>query len=94
MKIDEQLVKKVAAIARINLTELELTKFTEDFKDILKDFSALKKVNTDKVEPTFCPTDLQNIYRQDAVGKCLTKQKALYNTKHKEKGFFKGPKTI
>jgi aspartyl-tRNA(Asn)/glutamyl-tRNA(Gln) amidotransferase subunit C len=94
MKIDKLLVKKVAAIARINLTEQELTSFTQDFKDILKDFSALRKINTDKVVPTYCPIDLQNIYRPDSVGKCLTKQKALSNTKHKEKGFFKGPKTI
>ena len=94
MKIDKLLVKKVAAIARINLSEQELIRFTQDFKNILKDFSELRKIDTDSVEPTFCPIVLKNIYRQDSVGKCLTKQKALSNTKHKEKGFFKGPKTI
>ncbi|MBT3940794.1 Asp-tRNA(Asn)/Glu-tRNA(Gln) amidotransferase subunit GatC [Candidatus Woesearchaeota archaeon] len=94
MKVDRQLVKKVAAIARINLTESELAKFTDDFKDILQDFSVLSKIDTDKVVPTFCSADLQNVYRQDRVDKCLIRQKALVNTKHKENGFFKGPKTV
>ena len=44
MKIDKELVKKVAKLARLNLTEKEASKFADDFKEILHDFSKLKKM--------------------------------------------------
>jgi aspartyl-tRNA(Asn)/glutamyl-tRNA(Gln) amidotransferase subunit C len=94
MKIDKELVRKVSKIARLALSEQEVKQFSEDFEDILQDFSKLKKINTDNVEPSFDPVAIQNVFRSDIVEKCLTNSEAQSNTKSKEKGFFKGPKTI
>ncbi|MFA4820401.1 MAG: Asp-tRNA(Asn)/Glu-tRNA(Gln) amidotransferase subunit GatC [Candidatus Aenigmatarchaeota archaeon] len=35
---------------------------------------------------------MENVLREDAPEKCLSNEEALKNTKHKEKGFFKGPR--
>ncbi|MBT3583149.1 Asp-tRNA(Asn)/Glu-tRNA(Gln) amidotransferase subunit GatC [Candidatus Woesearchaeota archaeon] len=94
MKINKELVKKVAKIARLTLSEQEVKQFSEDFNDILQDFSKLKKINTDNVEPSFDPIAIQNVLRLDNVERCLSNSDALSNTKSKENGFFKGPKTI
>jgi aspartyl-tRNA(Asn)/glutamyl-tRNA(Gln) amidotransferase subunit C len=94
MKIDKDLVKKVAKIARLNLTEPEIKKFESDFKDVLAEFSKLNKINTDNIKPTFSALELANVSRKDEVKKCLTNAEALSNTKNKEQGFFKGPKTL
>ena len=94
MKINKELVKKVAKISRISITEKEVSRFADDFKAILRDFSKLKKINTDCVKPTFSGFELQNVMRDDRTKKCLSNEQALSNTKNQENGFFKGPKTI
>ena len=92
--IEKKTVKKVADLARINLTEKELEKFSKDLESILEAFKKLDKVNTDKVKPSFQPTPIKNVFRKDEVKKGLTQEEALANTKNKEKGYFKGPKAV
>jgi aspartyl-tRNA(Asn)/glutamyl-tRNA(Gln) amidotransferase subunit C len=94
MKIDKELVRKVARISRIEINERELKKFAEDFKEVLADFSKLKKINTDDVEPTFLGFELMSVMRDDISGKCLRAKYVFLNTENKENGFFKGPKTL
>jgi len=94
MKIKKEIVENVARIARLDLTQKEVEKFEEDFRDILKDFSKLKKVSTDCVKPTFSTLEFGLHMSSDCVQKSITNSQALSNTKNKEKGFFKGPKTI
>ncbi|MBR9678042.1 MAG: Asp-tRNA(Asn)/Glu-tRNA(Gln) amidotransferase subunit GatC [Nanoarchaeota archaeon] len=87
-------VKKVAGVARLNLTKAETKKFSKEVKDILKMFSELDKVNVSGVEPSFHVIKTFNVVREDRVEKSLTNKEALANTEHKEKGFFKGPKSV
>lgn len=94
MKIDKELIKRVASNARINLTEKEVRNFIPEFKEILDVFSKISKVNTKGVKESFHPVDIKNNVREDKVEKCLTQDEALRNTKHKKDGYFKGPKAI
>jgi aspartyl-tRNA(Asn)/glutamyl-tRNA(Gln) amidotransferase subunit C len=94
MKIDKELILSVAKNARLNLSEKEINEFLPELKEILESFSKLDKVNTKKVEPAFNPIELKNIYREDEVEKSLSQEEALKNTKHKNNGYFKGPKAI
>ena len=94
MKIDETLIKRVAANARLNLTEAEIKEFLPQLKEILDTFSKLNEINTDKIQPSFQPIELVNITREDKPGISLTQDEALANTKHKKDGFFRGPKAI
>jgi aspartyl-tRNA(Asn)/glutamyl-tRNA(Gln) amidotransferase subunit C len=94
MNIDKDLIKKVAKIARLNLTESEIKEFLPQLKEILNSFSVMNDINTDNIKPAFQPIEIKNIYREDKIEKSLTQQGALSNTKHKKDGFFKGPKAI
>jgi len=94
MKLDKELIEKVASVARLNLTDAEIKKLLPELKDILNAFSKIDKVNTDKVKPSFQPVELKNALRKDKKGKCLTQEEALSNTEHKKDGYFKGPKAI
>ncbi len=91
MKIDKELVEKVAKIARLNLSDEEKEKFAKDFKEILAAFSKLDKVDTSKTSPTLQPVRIEASYLHDVPGECLSQSEALANTKHKEGGYFKGP---
>ena len=90
--VSEKMVKKVAEVARLQLTEKERKQFRKDLQDILKAFSVLDKVP--KAEPSFQPIEIKNTTRKDEVEPSLTQKEALANTSLKEKGFFKGPRVV
>lgn len=94
MKIDKELILKVAKNARINLSAKEVNEFVPQFKDILSYFSVLNQVDVKNTKPSFQPIAVKNVFREDEVGKCLSQDEALSNTKHKKDGFFKGPKAF
>ncbi len=94
MKVDKELIEKVASVARLKLTESEIKKFMPQMKDILDAFSKIDKVNTDKAKPSFQPVEMKNSLREDKKGKCLSQEEALSNTEHKKDGYFKGPRAV
>ena len=94
MKIDKQLVERVAKNARLELTESEIKELLPQLKEILEYFSEIEKAQTEKLQTTFHPVEIKNITREDISKKSLTQQEVLQNTKHKQDGYFKGPKTI
>ncbi|MFH1641624.1 MAG: Asp-tRNA(Asn)/Glu-tRNA(Gln) amidotransferase subunit GatC [Nanoarchaeota archaeon] len=94
MKVDKELVRNVASVARLRLTNEEIEKFAPQLKEILDAFSKLDEVDTDNVIPSFQPVELKNVMRDDKVGESLSQEKALKNTIHKKDGYFKGPKVV
>ena len=92
MKITEETVKHVAAVARLNLTASECRRFQKDLTEILAAFRTLDEAPT--AEPSFQPIPMENIMREDIIEEPLPRDVAMKNTKHREKGFFKGPKAI
>lgn len=91
-KITEETVEHVAAIARIKLTPSELKRMQKDLTEILAAFKTLDEAPS--AEPSFQPVPMENVMREDIIEEPLPRDIALKNTKHKEKGFFKGPKAI
>ncbi len=94
MKIDRELIEKVAKISRLNLKDEEKEQFIKDFKDIIDTLSKLNKINTDNVELSVQPVRVENVFREDNIEKSLDEKEIFLNAKHKEKGFFKGPKIL
>lgn len=93
MQITPEIVKHVAAAARLELTEAEIKKFAKDLNNILLAFKDIDKVKA-RAEPSFQPLEIKDVLRNDKTEKCLTQEQALANTKHKESGFFKGPRAV
>ncbi len=92
--VDRETVKKVAALARVKITEEETEKFAKEFKAILGFFSEIDKIKTGKAEPAFQPVEIKNILREDKPQICLTTEQALKNTIHKKDKYFKGPRVV
>ena len=92
-KIDRETVMHVARLARLHLSKKEVKKYQKDMNEILKAFSEIKKVNTGR-KASLNPLDVKDVMRKDEQEKSLPREAALGNTKHKEKGFFKGPKAV
>lgn len=90
--ISKNLINQVAKISRIDLTEEETEKFTNQIKDVLEAFKTIEKTDTKNVEPSFQPLEIKNIWRQDKPKKW--DWNPLSNTKNKEKNHFKGPRSV
>ncbi len=87
MTVDDEEVRHVAELARVDLEDDEVERFTEQFADILEYFEALDDVP--EVEPD---PELANVMRPDEVTEGLTQEEALRNAPETEDGYFKGPK--
>jgi len=85
--VDPEEVRHVADLARVDLDDDEVERFTEQFADILSYFEAL-----DEVPETDRETELANVMRPDEAHDCLSQDEALENAPDSETGHFKGPK--
>lgn len=64
--IDNETVKNLSELARIELTDEEVAKIKTDLEKILKFMDKLSEVDTNGIEPTFhVASDLVNVSRPD-----------------------------
>ena len=94
VKVDKELLLKVAKNARLNLSEAEVKKFLPQLQEILQAFSKIDELKVEKAKPSFQPLELKNIWREDQIQKNFSQEEALSLTKHKKEGYFKGPKVV
>ena len=85
--VDDEEVRHVASLARVDLEEREVERFADQFADILGYFEALDDVPDIEGE-----ADLANVMRPDEVREGLTREEALSNAPQTEDGQFKGPR--
>jgi aspartyl-tRNA(Asn)/glutamyl-tRNA(Gln) amidotransferase subunit C len=85
--VEREAVEHVADLARVDLDDAEVERFTEQFGEILAAFEAL-----DEVPETDRDAELTNVMRPDEVREGLSQAEALQNAPDSEDGQFKGPK--
>lgn len=94
MKVDRDLLLKVAGTARIELTEEEIEEFVPQLSEVLETFSVLDQIDTEGLSPSYQPVKLRNALREDGVVSSLSQEDALRNAKHTKDGYFLGPKAM
>lgn len=75
MSLSKEEVKKVAKLARVELSEDEVTKFQTQLSGILEYIDQLGEVKTEGVEETAQVTGLENVFRPDEVKDCPEDQR-------------------
>lgn len=94
MEIDAALIRKVAKVARLDLSDDEVKKFIPQFKEIIDQFSKLRKADVSGVEPVFHPVEIEGRERPDQEEPVLDRNQALSLTPHRQDSYFKGPKVM
>lgn len=92
-KITTDTVIHVARLARINISEADARKYQKELNEILAAFRALKGVKK-STKPSFHPLAVKDVTRKDEVEESFYQEQALANARHKEKGYFKGPRSV
>jgi aspartyl-tRNA(Asn)/glutamyl-tRNA(Gln) amidotransferase subunit C len=79
IRIDEKLVKEIAFLARLDLTEEETKTFVPQFQDILKYFSILNELDTENVPPAYSSFANKSVTRADEVEESVPTKEFLAN---------------
>lgn len=90
-KID---VKYVAELARLELSETEVTEFTKQLNDILSFVQQLQNVDTSNIEPTAHANPVFNVLRNDEAQKGFGSSNALLNAPNSSQNQFKVPRVV
>lgn len=91
-------VEKIAELARLELSEKEKEKFSEDLSSVLGYVQKLSEVNIEKVEPMAGGINLDNVTRQDDETKCIVspemRKQILDAAPNREGDHFKVPSIL
>jgi aspartyl-tRNA(Asn)/glutamyl-tRNA(Gln) amidotransferase subunit C len=93
-KIDLEQVKKVAHLARLQITPEEEKQFTTQLSSILEYFEQLSELDTENVPPTTRAIDVSNITRPDELKPFPLKEDLLKQAPEQEGDFFRVPKIL
>jgi aspartyl-tRNA(Asn)/glutamyl-tRNA(Gln) amidotransferase subunit C len=92
--VDEEAIRKVAQVARLELTEEEASRLSGDLSEVIEAFRVLQEIPTKDVKPTFQPIETTNVTREDEVEPSVPRNKLLRGLRNKEDGYVKGPRVV
>ncbi len=89
LSIDQ--VRKVARLARLELSEPDLARMQQQLSAILDYVEQLNQLDTDGVEPLAHPLPVQNVFRPDEEAPSLPPDAALANAPARADNYFGVP---
>jgi aspartyl-tRNA(Asn)/glutamyl-tRNA(Gln) amidotransferase subunit C len=84
-------VEHVAYLARLGLTDDELTRLEGQLNHILDQYAKLAELDTDDIPPTAQTIELENILRDDVATPSLPAEAVLANAPERDGDFFVVP---
>jgi aspartyl-tRNA(Asn)/glutamyl-tRNA(Gln) amidotransferase subunit C len=94
MKLTKAEVEHAAKLARLELSAGEAESLTEHLNGIMSHFEKLQQLDTEGVAPTSHSIPMQNVFREDVAGPCLTTEEALANAPESSDGYFVVPQVV
>ncbi len=88
-EITPDLVRHLGVLARIQLSEDEVTQLTGQLDAIVDNIAKVAQVATPDVVATSHPIAMSNVFRPDEVGTPLTREQALQNAPDAADGRFR-----
>ena len=89
MELTPREVREIAALARLDLSEEEVERFTEQISACLRHFQALQQVDSAQVAPTASVLELRNVMRADVADAPLRLEEVLANAPDAEEDQFR-----
>ena len=94
MKFDNDEIKKIAHLARINIDENEANKVSEKLEGILGLIDQMTQVNTESIEPMAHALDIKQPLREDKVTEVDMREKSLKLSNETDQSLFIVPRVI
>lgn len=94
MKINRELLDKIAHLSRLEFDEKDAGKMMEDMTEIVNWVEKLKEVDTEGIEPLTTMSHEVNALREDEVREHLSHERALLSAPKKDADYFRVPKVL
>jgi aspartyl-tRNA(Asn)/glutamyl-tRNA(Gln) amidotransferase subunit C len=94
MAVDEETIRRIARLARLELSDADVTRLAGEASQILEWVEVLGQVDTDGVEPALAVIPKPHVWRADEVTDGDLRDAVLANAPRAAHGFFAVPKVI
>jgi aspartyl-tRNA(Asn)/glutamyl-tRNA(Gln) amidotransferase subunit C len=94
MEVNDELVDKIAHLARLHFSDAEKPAIKKDLQQMIQFVEKLNELDTTGVEPLLHMSDNTNVLREDEVKGSISREEGLKNAPLHDKEFFKVPKVI
>jgi aspartyl-tRNA(Asn)/glutamyl-tRNA(Gln) amidotransferase subunit C len=94
VKLSREQVEHIADLAKLDLSDAEVTTYQAQLSAILDHFVQLEELDTEEIPPTATVLPLRSVFRTDDVERPLAREKALGNAPEAEDGCFKVPPVL
>jgi aspartyl-tRNA(Asn)/glutamyl-tRNA(Gln) amidotransferase subunit C len=88
MRLTREEVEHVAALARLGLSDAEITRLQDQLSSILEHIAAIDRLDTEAIPPTAHVIAMTNVMRPDVVSGSLPREAVLENAPRQSDGFF------
>ena len=92
--ISEEKVKHIADLAKLNVSDEEMSKYQQQLTDILTEIDKILKVDITNEEIMISPSDNRNVYSNDVIESHISREDALKNAKRVKGDYIIVPKVI
>jgi aspartyl-tRNA(Asn)/glutamyl-tRNA(Gln) amidotransferase subunit C len=94
MVLSQEEVRKVALLARLELTDDEIESQAKHLNDLLGQFEKLQALDVTGIEPTSHSIPIVNVLREDVERPSLSRAEALANAPEARDGCFVVPRIV
>ncbi len=94
MSVSKEDVLHIAKLSKLNLTEKELEKYTNELSSIVDFANELSNIDVEGVEPTAHILNIRNVFREDEVQPSYDREEILKNAPTKDAGCVSVPKVV
>lgn len=90
-QLSSQVVKHIAQLASLGLSETEIKKFQKQLSEIISYINKLNELETGETEPVSQVTGLVNVTKEDKIedSRMFSQEEVLRNARSKKNGFIK-----
>lgn len=92
--INEEQVKHIADLAKLNVKEDEIKKYQKQLSDIMTEITKIVEVDIENDDIMISPTDNKNCYSEDVIEQHISREEAFKNAKRVRADYITVPKVI
>jgi aspartyl-tRNA(Asn)/glutamyl-tRNA(Gln) amidotransferase subunit C len=94
MALSREEVRKVALLARLELTDAEIDQQAKNLNGLLQEFEVLQGLDVTGIEPTSHSIPVYNVFRADETRPSLPREAVLANAPEAREGCFVVPRIV
>ncbi len=94
MEVNNELIDKLAVLARLEFDDTSREAIKKDLQNILGFVEKINELQLDNVDALIYITDEVNVLRDDEVKQTITHEEAMMNVPVKDSDYIKVPKVL